>query len=413
MTSWADAALAEAFRREHGRVLSVLIRDLGDFDLAEDALAEAVTQATRQWRADGVPERPGAWLLTVARRRGRDRLRRDAAWARKAPLLVDPDPSGDAPESATPVPDERLRLLFTCCHPALATEARIALTLRTVAGLTVGEIARAFLVSEGAMAQRLTRAKWKIRDAGIPYRVPVEADLPKRVGDVLHVLELIFNEGYAASHGEVLVRRELTTEAVRLARLLHAAMPDDPEVEGLLALFLLQSSRLDTRTDADGRLLRLEEQDRSRWDAAAIAEGAGLVEQALRRRRVGPYQLRAAIAAVHAEAPSFEATDWAEIAALYVTLARIDPSPVVRLNGAVALSYLRSPSEALAVVEGLAGELDGYHPFHVVRGELLDRCDRPGQAVAAFERAAALAGNAIERDHLRGRRDDAARRAAS
>lgn len=370
---------------------------------ADAALAEAVTQATRQWRADGVPERPGAWLLTVGRRRGRDRLRRDAAWARKAPLLVEPDPSDDTPASATPVPDERLRLLFTCCHPALATEARIALTLRTVAGLTVGEIARAFLVSEGAMAQRLTRAKGRIRDAGIPYRVPVAADLPERVDDVLHVLELIFNEGYAATHGEVLVRRELTAEAVRLARLLHAAMPEEPEVEGLLALFLLQSSRLDTRTDADGRLLRLEDQDRSRWDGAAIAEGTGLVERALRRRRVGPYQLRAAIAA----------TDWAEIAALYAMLARIDPSPVVRLNGAVALSYLRSPSQALAVVDGLAEALDGYHPFHVVRGELLDRCDRPSQAAAAFERAAALAGNAIECAHLRGRREDAARRAAS
>lgn len=406
-TSWADAVLAETFRHEHGRVLSVLIRDLGGFDIAEEALADAVSQATTQWRRDGVPDRPGAWLLSVARRRGRDRLRRSRTLDRKLPALVEPDEAVTSGEN-TPLPDERLRLVFTCCHPALSPEARIALTLRTVAGLTTAEIASAFLVSEEAMTRRLTRAKTKIRDAGIPYRVPDEHDLADRLDGVLHVLELVFNEGYTASHGDALVRRDLTREATRLARLLLKAVPGEPEVEGLLALFLLQESRATTRVDNHGLLVRLEDQDRMAWNHEQITEGVALVEQALRRRRVGPYQLRAAIAAVHAEAPSFADTDWHEIAGLYATLAKIDGSPVVQLNGAVAISYAISPEAGLKLVEPLAESLDAYHLFHATRAELLLRVGRPTEAADAFARAIELADNEIERAHLAARLAEAA-----
>ena len=392
----------EVFRSEAGKAVATLIRLFGDIDIAEEAVQDAFVVATKRWPDEGLPPNPAGWIVTTARNRAIDELRRESGRedrhvrAFEFQIQSEPDPVEG------PVIDDRLRLIFTCCHPALEPSARVALTLRLLGGLQTGEIARAFLTSESAMAQRLVRAKRKINAANIPYRVPRDADLPDRLGSVLTVVYLIYNEGYAASTGDELVRSDLCGEAIRLARLLRAMMPDEPEVIGLLALLLLTESRRAARTDGAGSLVMLSDQDRDLWDRELIDEGQTLVRASLRRNRPGPFQVQAAIAAVHSDAADAGDTDWRQIVLLYDRLLTLTPTPVVALNRAVAVAELEGPSQALALLEDL--RLDRYHLYHATRAELLRRMGDIEGADLAYERAISMTGNEVERRFLEQRR---------
>jgi RNA polymerase sigma-70 factor, ECF subfamily len=402
-----SAAVERAYRDERAIVLATLIRQVGDFQLAEDAVQDAFEGAVTVWQRDGVPANPGAWITTAARRRAIDRLRRDRSVADRAERLaelkrLDTQHEEPAMNDESTIVDDRLRLIFTCCHPALEMPARVALTLRALGGMTTGEIARAFLVAEPTMGKRIVRAKRKIADAHIPYRVPADEELPDRLRGVLRVVYLIFNEGYAATEGDRLVRGELCDEAIRLGELLCRLMPDDAEVWGLLALMLLHDARRAARVDAEGRWVALDAQDRARWDADRIRLGLATLDRAVRLRRPGEYQLQAAITALHMQAPDAEATDWAQIAELYGALAALNPSPVVELNRAVAVGLASGPAAGLELLEPLLGDpaLERYQPLHAAHAELLSRAGDADGAARAYERAIALTANTVERAEL-------------
>jgi RNA polymerase sigma-70 factor (ECF subfamily) len=401
VTSTDPSEIERVFRSESGRAVATLVRFFGDIDLAEEAVQDAFVVALQHWPEEGLPPSPAGWIITTARRRGIDHIRRESTRDdRQAQAMQLNEP--DDPRDVGPVADDQLRLIFTCCHPALAPEVQVALTLRLIAGLQTPEIAKAFLVPEPTMAQRIVRAKRKIKAANIPYRIPEDHELPDRLPPVLAVLYLVFNEGYVASAGDELVRCDLCAEAIRLTRVLAELMPDEPEVQGLLALMLLTDARRAARTDADGQLVRLPDQDRSLWDSALIEEGQAIVRELLRRNTPGPYQIQAAIAAVHSDAASAADTAWEQIVALYDQLYEHVPTPVVALNRAIAVAELRGPEAGLALLEAL--DLPQYHLLHAARADLLERLGRTDEATAAYEQARSLTENQAERDLLDRRR---------